>query len=160
MVLKVNPGEACLIHTGGMLPDSSNAVVMIEYTQPVGGETVEIFHSVAVGENIIKVGEDVQAGQEVIPNGIRIRPAEIGGLTALGIQEVLVARKPIVGIISSGDEVIPPDDELLPGQVWDINSYSLSALLVGTGAIPKRYGIFPDREEKILAVCSRCTRRM
>jgi molybdopterin molybdotransferase len=66
----INPGEACLIHTGGMLPDSSNAVVMIEYTQPVSGESVEIFHSVAVGENIIKIGEDVEAGQEVIPKGI------------------------------------------------------------------------------------------
>ena len=151
----INPGETGLIHTGGMLPESSNAVVMIEYTQPVGGDTVEILHSVAVGENIIKVGEDVQAGQEVIPYGVRIRPAEIGGLAALGILEIVVAKKPIVGIISSGDEIISPDGKLLPGQVRDVNSYSLSALLDQTGAIPKRYGVFPDQEDTIHSICSR-----
>ena len=90
-----------MIHTGGMLPESSNAVVMVEYTQPVTADTVEILRSVAVGENIIKIGEDVQIGQEVIPSGLRIRPAEIGGLAALGIVELEVARKPIIGIIST-----------------------------------------------------------
>ena len=141
----INPGETGLIHTGGMLPESSNAVVMIEYTQAVGADTVEILRSVAVGENIIKVGEDVQTGEEVISSGVRIRPAEIGGLAALGIPELAVAKKPIIGIISSGDEVVPPEGKLLPGQVRDINSYSLSALLDQAGAIPKRYGIFPDQ---------------
>src|SRR4030065_1178374 len=75
----INPGETGLIHTGGMLPESSNAVVMIEYTQSVGGDTVEILRPVAVGENIIKIGEDVHVGEEVIASGVRIRPAEIGG---------------------------------------------------------------------------------
>jgi len=129
-------------------------VVMIEYAQPVNTDYVEILRSVAVGENIINIGEDVQVGQEVIPSGVRIRPAEIGGLAALGIQEIVVAKKPIVGIISSGDEVIPPDGKLLPGQVRDVNSYSLSALLDQKGAIPKRYGVFPDQEDTILAICS------
>lgn len=151
----LNPGETGLIHTGGMLPESSNAVVMIEYTQPVAADTVEILRSVAVGENIIKVGEDVQTGQEVIPSGVRIRPAEIGGLAALGITELEVAKKPIIGIISSGDEVIPPDGKLLPGQVRDINSYSLSAILEQTGAIPQRYGIFPDQADVLEAICVR-----
>jgi molybdopterin molybdotransferase len=151
----INPGETGLIHTGGMLPESSNAVVMIEYTQPVGTDTVEILRSVAVGENIIKVGEDVKLGEEVVPAGVRIRPAEIGGLAALGILELSVAKKPVIGIISSGDEVIPPDGKLLPGQVRDINSYSLSALLDQTGAIPKRYGIFPDQADILESVCTR-----
>jgi molybdopterin molybdotransferase len=151
----INPGETGLIHTGGMLPNSSNAVVMIEYTQPVSDDTVEILHSVAVGENIIKVGEDVQFGQEVIPSGVRVRPAEIGGLAALGILELEVARKPVIGIISSGDEVIPPDRKLMPGQVWDINSYSLSALIYQAGAIPKQYGIFPDEAEVLEAISTR-----
>jgi molybdopterin molybdotransferase len=150
----INPGEAGLIHTGGMLPESSNAVVMVEYTQPINGDNVEILRSVAVGENTINIGEDVQIGQEVIPSGVRIRPAEIGGLAALGILEIVVAKKPIVGIISSGDEVIPPDGKLHPGQVRDVNTYSLSALLDQKGAIPKRYGVFPDDEDSILAICS------
>lgn len=151
----INPGEAGLIHTGGMLPESSNAVVMLEYTQPVGSDTVEILRSVAVGENIIKVGEDVKTGEEVIPKGRRIRSAEIGGLAALGIVELDVARKPVIGIISSGDEVIPPEGKLHPGQVRDINSYSLSALIEQAGGIARRYGILPDQEEILLATSER-----
>lgn len=151
----INPGEAGLIHTGGMLPESSNAVVMLEYTQPVGSDTVEILRSVAVGENIIKVGEDVKTGEEVIPKGRRIRSAEIGGLAALGIVELDVARKPVIGIISSGDEVIPPEGKLHPGQVRDINSYSLSALIEQAGGIARRYGVLPDQEEILLATSER-----
>jgi len=148
----INPGETGLIHTGGMLPDSSDAVVMVEYTQQVGADTVEILRSVAIGENIIKIGEDVQSGEEVIPSGERIRPQEIGGMAALGILELEVAKKPIIGMISSGDEVIPPEGKLNPGQVRDINSYSLSALIDQAGAIPKRYGIFPDQADQLEAI--------
>jgi len=150
----IKPGETGLIHTGGMLPDSSDAVVMVEYTQQVGADTVEILRSVAVGENIIKIGEDVHSGEEVISPGVRIRPTEIGGMAALGVVELEVAKKPIIGIISSGDEVIPPDGKLLPGKVRDINSYSLSALIHQAGAIPKRYGIFPDQADQLEAIAT------
>ncbi|MFZ0534479.1 MAG: gephyrin-like molybdotransferase Glp [Anaerolineales bacterium] len=151
----INQGETGLIHTGGMLPDSCDAVVMIEYTQQVSMDTVEILRSVAVGENIIKVGEDVHPGQEVISSGVRIRPAEIGGLAAIGVLELEVAKKPTVGIISSGDEVISPESRLLPGQVRDSNSYSLSALIDQVGGIPRRYGIFPDQFERLEAIATR-----
>jgi molybdopterin molybdotransferase len=151
----ISQGEAALIHTGGMLPDSCDAVVMIEYTQTVGVDNVEILRSVSVGENVLKLGEDVAQGQEVIPTGTRLRPAEIGGLASLGIVSLDVACKPIVGIISSGDEVIVPESELLPGQVRDINSYSLSALVEQVGAIPKRYGIFPDQTDVLEAASRR-----
>jgi molybdopterin molybdotransferase len=150
----INPGEAGSIHTGGMLPNSSDAVVMLEYTQSVGPDTVEILRPVAVGENIIRVGEDVRVGEEVIPPGVRIRPAEIGGMAALGIRQVEVAKKPLVGILSSGDEVVDPEESILPGQVRDINSYSLSALLERVGAIPRRYGVFPDQFEQIQAAAA------
>ncbi len=154
----INQGETGLIHTGGMLPDTSDAVVMLEYTQTVGMDTIEVLRPVAVGENVIKVGEDVQPGEEVIQPGVRIRPSEIGGLAALGIVEVEVARKPLVGILSSGDEVIPPDENLLPGRVRDTNSYTLSALIHQAGGIPKIYGIFPDEFEKILKAAEQAHR--
>jgi len=154
----ISMGEAGLIHTGGMLPDSSDAVVMLEYTQTVGTDTVEILRPVAVGENMIKIGEDVQSGEEVIQPGVRIRPAEIGGLAALGIIELDVAKMPVVGIISSGDEVIPPEENLLPGQVRDINSYSLSALIDRAGGISKRYGIFPDQFDELYEIASQAKR--
>jgi molybdopterin molybdotransferase len=150
----IQSGEAGLIHTGGMLPDSCNAVVMLEYTQQVGVDTVEILRPVAVGENTIKVGEDVQEGEEVIHSGVFIRPPEVGGLAALGIVELEVTRKPVVGIISTGDELVPLDHELSPGQVRDINSYTLSTLMIQAGAIPKRYGIVPDQAEKLDSVAA------
>jgi molybdopterin molybdotransferase len=145
----INPGETGVIHTGGMLPNAADAVVMLEYTQAVGADTVEVLRPVAVGENIIKVGEDVHSGEEVISAGKRLRPAEIGGLAALGITELQVAKKPLVGLVSSGDEVIPPDHELLPGQVRDTNSYSLAALIERAGGLAAIYGIFPDNYEEI-----------
>jgi molybdopterin molybdotransferase len=151
----IHSGESGLIHTGGMLPNSCNAVVMIEYTQQVGEDMVEILRPAAVGENTIKVAEDVREGEEVIHGGVRIRPPEIGGLAALGLMELEVARKPLVGIISTGDEVVPPDHGLSPGQVRDINSYTLSALMVQAGGIPKCYGIIPDQAEQLYSVAAR-----
>lgn len=150
----INQGETGVIHTGGMLPDSCDAVVMIEYTQQVGADTIEVLRPAAVGENIIKVGEDVVTGEEVIQAGVRIRPAEIGGLLAMGVLELEVAKKPVVGIISTGDEVVPPESNLLPGQVRDINSFSLSALIDQTGGIPRRYGIFPDQAEVLQTIAA------
>jgi molybdopterin molybdotransferase len=150
----INQGETGVIHTGGMLPDSCDAVVMIEYTQQIGADTIEVLRPAAVGENIIKVGEDVVTGEEVIQAGVRIRPAEIGGLLAMGVLELEVAKKPVVGIISTGDEVVPPEGNLLPGQVRDINSFSLSALIDQTGGIPRRYGIFPDQAEVLQTIAA------
>ena len=149
------PGRCALIHTGGMLPEGADAVVMVENTQGVRPEEVEILRAVAVGENLLKKGEDVVVGQEVIPSGKRLRPAEIGGLMALGLTQLTVVRRPRVGIISSGDEVIPPDLDLQPGQVYDINSYSLSALVQEAGAIPSRYGIVTDQVEALHRTAAR-----
>jgi molybdopterin molybdotransferase len=106
---------------------------MIEHTQSVRESEVEILKAAAVGENVLKTGEDVQKGEQVIPAGKRLRPAEIGGLMALGITEVEVVRKPRVGIISSGDEVVPPDAELGPVQVRDVNAFTLGALVDEAG---------------------------
>jgi molybdopterin molybdotransferase len=140
----IKPYECAQIHTGGMLPDAADAVVMVEHTQSVGPAEVEILRAVAVAENVLAVGEDVLAGQEVIPAGTRLRPAEIGGLAGLGIVRVRVARRPRVAIISSGDEVVPPETDIQPGQVRDINAYTLSALVQEAGGDPINYGIVAD----------------
>lgn len=145
----LQPGQAVLIHTGGMLPDGADAVVMVEHTQVAHQGEIEVLRAVAVGENVLLAGEDVTAGQEVISAGKVLRPAEIGGLLALGISKVTVARKPRVGILSSGDEVIPPDQMPLPGQVRDVNSYTLSALVEDSGGDPRRYGILPDNRDAL-----------
>ncbi len=169
--LELDAGQCALIHTGGMLPDGADAVVMIEYTQStnhgdhrehgedqkkfsvdsvrsvVKGFEIEIFKSVAAGENVILIGEDVAENQLVIPKGTQIRPAEIGGLMALGFTSINVAKKPRVGLISTGDEVIDPSQTPRLGQVRDINSYTLGALVEKSGGAAIRYGIFSDQFE-------------
>ncbi len=142
--------ECALIHTGGMLPEGADAVVMVEHTQSLPDSEIEILRAAAVGENVIDVGEDIQQGEVVIPQGTRIRPPEIGGLLALGITEVSVASRPRVGIISSGDEVIPPQGDPRPGQVRDINTYTLSGLVREAGGNVVPYGIIPDDREPML----------
>jgi len=135
---------------------------MLEYTQHIVGARsyrqslgrddlaeTDSFRAVADGENVISVGEDVAQGQTVQAKGSLIRPAEIGGLLALGITSVHVARKIQVGLISTGDEVIDPGQSPRLGQVRDINSYTLGALVEKSGGVAKRYGIFRDHFEAL-----------
>jgi molybdopterin molybdotransferase len=152
---KVEAAQCGLIHTGGMIPECADAVVMVEYTQGSRPGEIEILRPVAVGENIIAIGEDVQAGSVVIPGGTRLRPAEIGGLMALGITQIEVAQLPKVGILSSGDEVISPERQPVLGQVRDVNTYSLSALVENAGGVPVCYGIIPDRQDAMLYAARR-----
>lgn len=142
-------GLCAVIHTGGMLPEGADAVIMIEHTQQARQDEVELLRSVAVGENVLQVGEDVEDGEEVIPAGTLIRPAEIGGMMALGVREIEVAARPKVAIISSGDEVVPPESEIGPGKVRDINSYTLQALVQQAGGSPILYGIAPDQRDEM-----------
>lgn len=152
--LEIAPGQCAIIHTGGMLPPGADSVLMLEYTQTIGDE-VEILKSVADGENIIQVGEDVAEGQLVIPRGTRLRPAEIGGLMALGITEIRVANKVRVGILSSGDEVIPAGGTPRPGQVRDINAHTLGTLMSQFGGEPLQYGIIPDKFDALQTAAAR-----
>jgi molybdopterin molybdotransferase len=138
------PGQAALIHTGGWLPEGADAVVMLETTQSSRAGEVEVLRAVAPGENRLDVGEDVRAEQVVVPAGRELRPAEIGGLLALGLMRVAVVRRPLVSILSTGDELVDPSLPARPGQVRDVNSYSLSALVTRHGGAPVRFGILPD----------------
>jgi len=153
--LVLAPTECALIHTGGMLPKGADAVVMVENTQSSKSGEIEILRAVAVGENLINIGEDVKPGEVVIPSGRRIRAAEIGGMMALGFTEVAVTQKPRVGILSSGDEVIPPENQPLPGQVRDINSYTLAAVVEQIGGEAVHYGILPDKYATVLDTAKR-----
>ncbi len=149
---EVGEGQAILIHTGGMLPPGASAVVMIEDTQAIDDEEIEVLKPVADGQNVLQEGEDVQPGEVVIQAGTRIRAQEIGGLMALGFTEVEVAEVPRIAILSTGDEVVPPAEDPEPGQVRDINSYTLSALVERAGGKPVRYGIIPDNAVDLEAI--------
>ncbi len=140
----VGMGEAALVHTGGMIPEGADAVVMVENTQRVDVVSIEVLRPVAEGENVIQVGEDIRSGDTVLERGAQLRPQDIGGLMALGIVELEVALPPRVGILSTGDEVVPPDRATGPGQVRDINSYALASLVTRAGGEPVSYGIIGD----------------
>jgi len=142
--LALGPAEAAEIHTGGMLPDGADAVVMIERTQMIGDGELEVLHPVAPGENVIQVGEDVARGALILPAGHQLRPQDIGGLLALGITEIKVAAPPRIGILSCGDELIPPEETTAPGQIRDINAHTLAALVTQAGGAPVLLGIARD----------------
>lgn len=147
--LSLGAHEAALVHTGGMIPAGADAVVMLEDTELARADEVEIHKAAAVQDNVLLVGEDVQAGDVILAAGTRLRPQEIGGLMGLGITAIEVVRRPRVGILSTGDEVVPPKEEAGPGQVRDINTYTLSALVTRAGGEPHSFGILPDRADAL-----------
>ena len=142
------PGQAATAYTGGMLAEGADAVVMVEQTQSVGEATIEVLRPVAPGENVVQVGEDVGHGEPLLPAGYVLRPQDIGGLLALGIAEIGVARRPRVVIISTGDELVPPDMTPGPGRIRDINSYTISALVAESGGVPVRSALVEDDFEE------------
>lgn len=141
---KISAGEAVEIATGAPIPEGADAVVMVEYTSEENG-TVSIFIPVTVGENIMKAGSDIRKGERVLRRGRKIGTREIGVLASIGKKEVPVLRLP-VGIISTGDELVSPEENLTQGKVYDANSYTLYAGVQECGAFPLLYGIVKDDE--------------
>ena len=150
----VGPGEAVRISTGGMLPAGTDSVVMVEHTETIDDTTIEVYRSVAPGQNMVTVGEDIKKGEIALTGGRRIRPQETGMLAALGNQTVSVYQKPKIGIISTGDEIVPVKDVPGPGQIRDINTYTLLCLVRQTGATAIPFGIVHDDYEALLTKSS------
>jgi molybdopterin molybdotransferase len=153
-------GQTALVHTGGMIPETADAVVQVEWTQAMGEignipYEIEILKSVAEGQNVLQVGEDVRQGEAVLPAGHLIRPQDIGGLLALGITKIAVSRQPRVAVIATGDEVIAPSETAAPGQIRDINSYTAAAQIRQTGSIPVFQGIVPDKLDALKTAAAR-----
>ena len=153
--LTIGPGEAAQIATGGMLPRGADSVVMIEHTEAIDDTTIEVYRSVAPGQNMIAIGEDIKKKACVIKQGQTIRPQETGLLAALGKQKITVYQKPVIGIISTGDEIIPINEMPNRGQIRDINTYTLSGLVHQAGAIAVSYGIIRDSFENLFENCKR-----
>jgi molybdopterin molybdotransferase len=156
--IRVGRSEAVKVHTGGMIAEGADAVVMIENTQKADDITIEVSRPLAPGENILNIGDDVKHGETLFHEGKVLRPQDIGGLMALGISRIPVFLRPKVGIISAGDEVISPDDVPLPGQVRDINTYTISSLIIQAGGVPKSYGIIRDDMSELLKITSTAIR--
>ncbi|TCS84532.1 gephyrin-like molybdotransferase Glp [Tepidibacillus fermentans] len=141
---EIHEGEAMYVPTGGMMPKGADAVVMIEDVEVIG-DLLNVFEQVAPRENVIFQGEDVKLNEVILKKGHRLRPQDLGGLAAIGITEVTVYRKIKVGILSTGDELVPPDTKkLLPGQIRDINGISISAAVQALGGEVIYGGIVTD----------------
>lgn len=151
----VGPGRAYKIATGGMLPPGADAVVMVEHTEELGAGTIGVTRPVAPGENVIRRGEDIAAGSVVLPAGHVLRPQDLGVLAAVGVTAVEVRLPWRVGIISTGDELVAPEEVPAPGQVRDINSYSLYGAVKACGGEPHLYGIVRDDLEEMRACLAR-----
>ena len=147
--ISLQPGQCARILTGGMLPEGADCVVMVEYSRPAGGNMVELTRTQAPGDHVVMRDEDAAAGDCIIPAGRKLRPQEIGLLASFGQKDVAVRRAPRVAIISTGDEVVPIGSEPRPGQVRDVNSYSLAALCRSAGAEPTLAGLVRDDAEAL-----------
>ncbi len=142
----LSAGGCAPIPTGGALPIGADSVVMIEYTEDYGDGTVGIFRPAAPGENVIYRGDDAVPGSVILPAGRIVTVPDAGALAALGVCSVMVKRRLTVGIISTGDELVPVSAVPRAGQVRDVNSALLSALCRAEGAEVRSYGIVPDDE--------------
>jgi molybdopterin molybdotransferase len=150
----IDRGEAAHMPTGGMLPQGADGVVMIEHTEALDDTTIEIYKSVAPGQNVIEKGEDFKNGELILRHRQRIRPQETGLLAAFGHKMITVYKKPRVGIISTGDEIVSLDQIPGPGQIRDINTYTLSSLVQKAGGIPLAFGTVKDDYDALFEVCT------
>ena len=146
---ELQPGECAGIATGGTLPDGADGVVMVEHTHDLGSGTIEIRKSAAPGENIMLKGEDVAKDAMIFQTGHKVRFQDVGLLAALGIKEVSIHRKPRVGIISTGDELVEIDAPQKIGTIRDVNSHTLRCLVNEAGAEAVNYGIVRDELDKL-----------
>ncbi len=140
---EVQPGEAMKIMTGAPIPPGADAVVMVEHSR-AEGDQVWLDGDVEAGQHIRPAGGDMHAGQLVLPAGTRLGAAQLGLLASLGHLRIPVVRRPRVGVLATGNELVPPDAPLLPGKVRDANSYSLCALARLAGADVEFLGIAAD----------------
>lgn len=143
---QLNSEECVAVPTGGAVPKGADSVVMVEYTEDYGDGTIGISKSAAPGQNLIFRGDDVYPGKVILEKGRVLSSQDIGALAAIGRVQIPVRRKLTVGVISTGDELVPPEVTPGPGQVRDVNSPMLEAMLTCFGVQVINYGIVIDNE--------------
>jgi molybdopterin molybdotransferase len=149
----VTPGAAVAVPTGAVLPPGADAVVMVEHTQEAMPGTIEVVRPVAPGEGLVRADEDAATGAELVPAGRPLRAQDLGLLAAAGVTGVRVHARPRIAIVSTGDEVVPPETQTLgPGQVRDATAVALAALVREAGGQPDIRGIVADHPDALEAV--------
>ncbi len=158
----VGAGAAVRIMTGAPVPRGADAIVPFEETDEPAGRAfgafaksrdhVGILKAAEQGANVRPAGQDVRRGQAILPMGTVLRPPQVGVLASLGKATARVRRRPVVAILSTGDEVTEPGQPLAPGRIYDSNAYSVSAMVLACGGVPRRLGIANDTIESLTAM--------
>ena len=147
----ISPGTCAYVPTGGMIPDGADACVMVEYCEQFDLEEIAVYQATSVGRHVVDLGEDSKAGDLLFKKGTKLRPQEIGALSAEGFTEVKVFAPVKISIISTGDELVAPGGTLSKGQIYDINTSALQALagkhgfeVVSTATVKDQYDLLKD----------------
>lgn len=152
----VRDGECIEIATGAPMPDGADAVVMVEKTDCDADGLVRVHVEIHPQRNVGRRGADIQAGQTVLGTGEMLNSSRIGALAAVGTSTVEVYQRPRVAILSTGNEVAEPGRPLAPGQIYDINRFTIAALVSDNGGIPVPYPPAPDTLEALISTIEKC----
>ena len=152
----VASGACAQIATGAPMPDGADAVVMVENTAQTTGETVDILAPASPGQNIGRRGADISAGALIVAAGDVLTPSRVGSLAAIGRADVEVYERPRVAILSTGNEVVDPGQTLAPGQIFDVNRFTLAAVVAGHGGIPERHKAVHDSLDALTGALDAC----
>jgi molybdopterin molybdotransferase len=154
--LAVGQNQCSEIATGAPIPDGADGVVMVEETEKGADGRVRVFSPVYPGQNVTRQGADIREGQPVLQPGDVLNPSRVGALAALGVMDVDVYARPRVAILSTGNEVVDPGQPLKPGHIYDINKFTLGAVLREHGACPVPYPTAPDNVPDLQRAIEAC----
>ena len=154
----VGPGECIEIATGAPMPAGADAVVIVEETDGEASGAVLVFSAVSPRQNVGPQGADIRQGQQVIQEGTTLTPGRIGAAAALGLSEVAVYARPRVALLSTGNEIVEPGERLEPGHIYDINRFTLAAVVAAHGGEPVAYRTAHDTIEALSDALDACLR--
>jgi molybdenum cofactor synthesis domain-containing protein len=157
--ISLEPGCCAEIATGAPMPDGADAVVMVESTASLGDDLVAVLQAAAPGQHIGQRGGDMVTGSLVIASGDLLTPGRIGALAAVGRTDVQVYERPRVAILSTGNEVVDPGQPLAPGQIYDVNRFTLSAVIAAHGGVPEPHRVVQDSIEALVDALDECRGR-
>jgi molybdopterin molybdotransferase len=152
----VASGACAQIATGAPMPDGADAVVMVENTAQATAETVDILAPASPGQNIGRRGADISTGALVVAAGDLLTPSRVGSLAAIGRADAEVYERPRVAILSTGNEVVDPGQTLAPGQIFDVNRFTLAAVVSGHGGTPERHRAVHDSLDALMRALDAC----
>ena len=145
----LKPGECVYVPTGGAIPAGADTMVMLEYTENLTGDEFAFYKPSPPGANMIFRGEDLRPGSVILRAGHALNSADLGTLAAMGVSRLAVSLPPKIAIISTGDELVPPESPVAEGQIRDVNGKMLLSLVRENGGAASFKGIIPDEEDEL-----------